>query len=359
MRSSEANIQVLCLPNFTQNSYQSLLAGELERLGFSWTLADFGKGNGRILNPLRRFWPKCRIVHLHWLHPALQRGTWLDGWRLTIEIALLRAFRIPVFFTAHNLHHHEAVNPSAEMALMRRVIRLSCRTFVHSPRAAQRVQDALALGKGESEKLTVIEHGNYLSSYPPAPVRAEGRHRFALPDDARVFLLFGYLRRYKSSAGLLDAFMAWSEPSARLLVVGSGQDPDLVADLKQRASRDPRLVVVDRYVEGEELSAAFAAADIAILPYRWQLTSGAAILAMGYGKPLLLPEIAEGELPHLGGNLVARGDWGRALVKALELTPAQLAVIGSENKIRASQLSWARTAHTVGLQYREAMGKRS
>src|SRR5690606_28321688 len=61
---------------------------------------------------------------------------------------------------------------------------------------------------------------------------------------------------------------------------------DPVADVSH-----PRITILKGYVEDEDVARLFAAADYALFPYRRISTSGALLLALTYGVPVIAPRI--------------------------------------------------------------------
>jgi len=112
-----------------------------------------------------------------------------------------------------------------------------------------------------------------------------------------VFGLVGHLRAYKGLDELLDAFEALAAlpPDARrrrLLIAGTpGADPSIDA-LLGRARVHPDVVVDARRIPAEELSIPLRASDVIVLPYGSSLNSGALLLALSFGRPVIAAGLA-------------------------------------------------------------------
>ncbi len=119
--------------------------------------------------------------------------------------------------------------------------------------------------------------------------RREIRQALGIPGDAPVFIFVGRLEAVKGPDLLLAAFSgADISPSARLLVVGDGSMRDQV---EAAAKQDHRIVACGR-LQGTELWAQLAAADVLVVPSRsesWGLVVNEALAA---GLAILIADCA-------------------------------------------------------------------
>jgi beta-1,4-mannosyltransferase len=171
--------------------------------------------------------------------------------------------------------------------------------------------------------------------------QAEARTKLGISPDSFVYLFFGMVRPYKGIEELLDAFSRLGDPSATLLVVGSCPDAALVETINEAAQHDRRISPVLRYVGNEEIQYFMRAANVVVLPFSDIFTSGSAVLAMGFGRALLVPRI--GCLPSYvdsrGGLLYEPGD--NRLHEAMRLVAAaDLRSMGRHNRSVAERLDW-------------------
>jgi glycosyltransferase involved in cell wall biosynthesis len=236
---------------------------------------------------------RVQVLHLHW--PELYyRG---PGGRVTVRsaagfVAALLAARVlgyRIVWTVHNALPHE--RRSAADRALRWVLCRTARLVVHGE-SARRV-----LPHGGRDA-TVVPHGHYIDAYPRGVERAEARRRLGLGDADVVFLSFGQVRAYKGIPDLLAAFAALDLPAVRLVVAGGGADRALADDVRREAARDPRVVAHLAHVADADVQAYFEAADWVVLPYRDVLTSGSALLALSFGRPVIAPR--RGCLADLG-----------------------------------------------------------
>lgn len=161
-------------------------------------------------------------------------------------------------------------------------------------------------------RVALVPHGPYDQyrdvagqSDDPAVAAAIDAVRSAPKGDGVVNLLFfGLIRPYKGLADLLRVFNALPREEAErlwLTVVGeTWENTTEPAHLIATSPHADRITFVNEYVPDEVVGAAFAHADVAVLPYRRSSSSGILHVAMSWGLPTVvtsvggLPEAASG-----------------------------------------------------------------
>jgi glycosyltransferase involved in cell wall biosynthesis len=296
-------------------SYLTLLGGALMRAGVDVTTADRAA-------LWRLGWQRdVDLVHLHWLEfiaPSapgrlgLLRSL-IRAARLIAALTWLRLRGIRLVWTVHNLGPHEPVQPRLEASLGRLVSSISHAMVAHSAYARSRIHERWRCGA----KVAVIPHGNYVGLFAsPQGTRSDIRHSLGIPVDAYVFLSFGQVRAYKRLIDLVKAFRALPHDDVRLLIAGNPVVAEEGRRLRDAAAADPRVVLDLRKVPDDEVSALHLCADAAVLAYRDVFSSGALLLALSFGLPVVAPDVGTaaelvgteaGELFGPGGLTAALG----------------------------------------------------
>lgn len=255
-----------------------LSLAELSRLGKP------GRGLRRLLVPLLNSSPAFSWRRSRFLNRFLDRLTAYRqaGGRLV--------------YTVHNLAQHEGEAAAVEKAGLRRLLALADAVHVHSQFMADELQAWSGRDQGEGLNLTglrlaVIPHGHYIDAYPNQVGRNEARRRLEVPADSFAYLFLGLVRPYKGVEELLPAFRCLENPHALLLVAGQSRPPDYAERLAALAAADPRIRWHPRFVPDDEVQLWMNAADVVVLPYRRVSTSGAALLAFSFGKPIVAPTL--------------------------------------------------------------------
>jgi glycosyltransferase involved in cell wall biosynthesis len=189
-------------------------------------------------------------------------------------------------------------------------------------------------------KSVVIPHGPYEVTQELGQLRSP-----AATPGPRKFLFFGMIEEYKGIDTLLTAF-AQLPPGldAELLIAGECRDPSLKASLSAlgRRSTLPVSLRFERIAEAE-VSSLLENADVMVLPYRQSSTSGSALLALTYGRPLIVPDLPGlAELPDEAAVRYDRTADGLAgaLADLIRADADVLAKMSSAGYAYCASLSW-------------------
>ncbi|HEX3801472.1 MAG TPA: glycosyltransferase [Solirubrobacteraceae bacterium] len=237
------------------------------------------------------------VVHLHWLEyiagsdaapiVGLAR-TLVRTARLLSSLLILRLRGVGIVWTVHNLRPHEPVRPLVERALAEGVYLVASEVIVHSAYARTQVADQFRVKR--RRPLNVIPHANYVDAFASGgPGPEEIVTRFDLPPGGYRYLAFGQVRRYKRLTLLTEQFSRQDGDDLRLLVVGRPNDHDEVERLRAAARLDPRIVLWLEHIADELVPGLHRACDAAVIAYEDVFSSGALLLALSYGLPVVAP----------------------------------------------------------------------
>ena len=291
------------------NAYQRLLHAALEPHGVT-TLP--GRPTPWWMWRRRRDYD---VIHLHWIEFLLNRR---GGAPLAVaaflsvvsSLWLARRLGKRVVWTVHNVQPHEQRHPRLQPALYRAVARLSDALVVHTEASAALVREKLP----GARRVLVVPHGNYLGAYPPAAAdRGATRARHGFGDEDIVLLAFGQIRPYKRLLQTARAVRGLDDDGVRLVIVGGKTDRAEAERLRAEAEGEARIVLVLGYVDDAGVAALHEMADASVVPYTDSFASGALLLGLGYGLPVMAPAdgaAAEIALPDAlidfhGGDLTA------------------------------------------------------
>ncbi|MFZ9880525.1 MAG: glycosyltransferase [Phycisphaerales bacterium] len=360
-----AAIRAVHLPFDAQNPYQSRLFHGLGAAGVdAW-------GHPASFHPAVRQLTGWRadLVHFHWLHPrSFGKGSKraLRPFRIECffaELAVLRARRTALVWTVHNLVHHESTDAAADLRFLVRLAAAVDACLVHSESARTEVLEAIASTGADpsriASKLHVVPHGNYAGCYSPSRGREEQRARLGVRSHETLFAFVGQVRRYKNVVELVESFRRAASNDARLLIAGKPRDKALDAETRAAIGGDHRVIYAPGFVPDGELAANLEASDVVALPYRECLTSGAAILAMTFGKAIIAPNRGyfSEVLGPLGNPLYDDPDplGLDGAIRRCTDDRANLEQVGMQNARAAATLDWNLIAIEVRRVYETAL----
>ncbi|MFN4080594.1 MAG: glycosyltransferase [Saprospiraceae bacterium] len=131
-------------------------------------------------------------------------------------------------------------------------------------------------------------------NYGAAPPMPEARARLGLDAQAPVVLFFGFIRAYKGLDLLLQAL---ADPrvealGVQALIAGEPyEDWSPYERLIQDGGLANRVRVAQAYIPESEVGLYFAAADLAVQPYKSATQSGITQIAFHYGLPVVVTDV--------------------------------------------------------------------
>jgi glycosyltransferase involved in cell wall biosynthesis len=347
-----------------------VVAACLDQLARGWTVTVACPDGGRLADDLTR----AGIPWLRW--PAVRS----PGPESMAEALRLRALTVRVRPDVVHLHAAKA-GLAGRLGLRRRLPLLfqphgwswlaaqgALRTASMSwERAAARWTDLfLCVGEAEEQqgrahgiqgRYAVVHNGVDLDRFRPAgdDARAAARARLGIPGTAPLAVCVGRLTRQKGQDVLLGAWPAVRLlcPSARLALVGDG---DLLPAL--RAAAPPGVQFAGAV---DDVRDWLAAADVVVLPSRWEGLSLTVLEAFAVGRPVVVsdvPGLAEMVAGGLGAR-VAPGD-PVALAGAIALrlmNPAVARAEGAAAIRHAARFDMRRTFERLAAETTAVVGK--
>ncbi len=278
-------LRVMQVSRVRMNPYVGLLKEALVQMGVSCEVSDG-------LSPrLIHLWRgQVDVLHIHWLEllytsPRLRRRLRLMGSVLS-ALLMARVERLGITCTMHNVSPHETSFAGMDRLAYRVLLKLAGAVHVHDEEAAQ----GLAEHFGRRSGVFVIPHGSYIGAYPNACTRKEAHERLGLDREGFVYLFLGQVRRYKGIEELIRAYREVDPKDAWLLIAGNVHDEGYANALRDLANR-PGIRTWFEYVPDAEVQYYMNASDVCVLPYRDVTTSGAAVLAFSFGKPIVAPAL--------------------------------------------------------------------
>jgi glycosyltransferase involved in cell wall biosynthesis len=299
------------------------------------------------------------LVHLQWL---------VDRNQDYFFINLLKLLGFQVVYTVHDLVPLESdahFDYNAIEQTYRRVDAL----IVHSENNKKELATAFDV---DQKKIYVIPHGSNDLFYMDKEMSKEpAREELGLPRKKKVILFFGIIKRYKGLEYLVEAFQDVQEQvdNVMLLVVGRIYDKDreglkyyseLIGQLRGREN----VLCVEDYVPLEKIALYFSAADLVVLPYVKNYTSGILLSAYAAGRPVVVTDtggLSEVVESGKSGVVVPSRD-SSALSRAIIETfnRSDIEKMGSYAKhLAETRYSWKSVAEPLHVRWRTTHAAKS
>jgi glycosyltransferase involved in cell wall biosynthesis len=256
-----------------------------------------------------------------------------------------------IVFTVHDLYQFgkQSLRWKFQIEMARNIVfRFSNAIHVHNHFTRKLIEGRYKRKSG----ISVIPHGNFIDYYVNQISRSEARQQLGLPDDIFIYLFLGLLRPYKGLEDLFAAFKKLESPKLRLLVAGrvfgvTGYE----SELKKLSRIDPRINLVPKFIADEDIQVYLKACDVFVLPYKDITTSGAAFLALSFGRPIIAPAITSfPEVVTLESGILYDASKPDGLVSALMEAQTRT---WSESKIfdYAHQFDWDKLGPQLSALY--------
>ena len=350
-------LRILALPAYRNRRFNPYSAALYEKVARAGCLVEE-------FSPAKLLLERWDIWHIHW--PDLLTSDFSTlcslkravGFLALLPIAKLRGIRI--VWTIHNLRAHDVRYPWLHALCLRCFVRavdgyLSLTATARDQALQQYPQLRRIPG-------SVTPHGHYRDVYPAGLTREAARRALDLPLEDKVFVFFGLVRPYKNVLHLVHVFKQLPEEDVRLVVAGYAPDPEYGDRTKRAALADERIICQLEYVEPANVQVFMRSADLVVLPYADVLNSGAALLALSFGVPILVP--SKGSMHELVNVFGER--WVRifdreltadVLADAMRIVSEVVRTGQSELHAGLASLEWSGIADATVRAYRRILSK--
>lgn len=290
---------------------------------------------------------RAHIAHFHFFHV---------GPLEFFNVALAKLLGMKVVVTAHDVRSF--VERLSVPWMAKAAYRAADGTIAQSEVSRRELEAGVRAGG----KMDVIPHGNYLPFIEDVPSQEDAKARIGVPKEAPVILFFGQIKEVKGLDVLIEAMpeILREHPGTLLVVAGKVWKDDF----RRYQARIEELgisancVLHIRYVPDSEVKNYYAAADIVALPYRRIYQSGVLLMAMSYGKPVVVSDIdgmTEVVSDGVNGYVFPSGDSKALAAKLADALsdPEALRLVGERALSHVRERNdWVRIGHMTADFYR-------
>lgn len=314
-------------PHFIGNPFQEILNMAMPEHGFAIRGAKTYEEAAQLLLSSNASGPK--VLHMHWLNVVLAGASTQEQARARISafetlLSRLKKGGVRLVWTMHNVLPHESIFTDMEILLREIVIREADLIHIMNPDSAVLAAPYFALPR---EKMVRVEHPGYTGFYPQWKTRGAARAELGCSPQEHVALVLGAIKPYKGLLELardVDLITRERPRAVSLFIAGQpGSDPE-TEELLALSAAHPAIHVLPEQLSVNDVGLLYAAADTAIIPYRASLNSGALVLALSMGRPVIARESAGSThlLSSGAGGIYSTGDQLRHALVDQEWIPA-------------------------------------
>lgn len=235
------------------------------------------------------------VLHIHWTS-AVTAGaeSQADAEEMSSSFLLrlekLKAAGVKLVWTVHNVLPHQCRFQDVEVALRQSLAETVDRIHVLTPDTPAETERHYVLPR---DRLIQIPHPSYIDAYPRHHDRLLSRFELGYGASDVIIGMIGSIQPYKGIDLLIEASRVAREtlPDLQVLVAGiPGRDAES-SQLLEDIDRALHVRCLPRKLDPNEIALISTALDAAVLPYRASLNSGAALLALSFGVPIIAPRI--------------------------------------------------------------------
>lgn len=228
------------------------------------------------------------VFHHHWFECRDVRTFLNSLWKIGI-LTIYKLLGGKIIWTVHNLRPHQQKWRRINFYLRRIWAKLPHRIHVHCQSAINSVSELYGIA---ADRFFVISHPPYPAKLlPQADARRQLTERYPEvkpPPTASLFLMFGYIAKYK---GILEVARIFKKchPDKILLIAGSLKRQNQVYFNALKSLEGDTVIIIPKHIPESDVPLFFNAAEAVIFNYQEILESGGAALAQSYRKKIIVP----------------------------------------------------------------------
>lgn len=297
------------------------------------------------------FMTKSGLFHIHWWTPYLVIP-------YLLLMCILRARRIKVVLTIHNVTAHES--RAFHWISTKLLLRLTNHVIVHTLNGKR---DLAKKYRYNESRITILPHGLLK---PPigrdSQSKASARRLLGLPQSKSILLFFGNIRKYKGLDTLLEAMRTVVEADSNAILVVAGMpwtNRDCIKKTIRELHLDKHVAARLQFIHPSNLPLYFESADVVVLPYsRFDAQTGIGLYALHFEKPIVVTRV--GGLPDLvlDDSVVVPPKNPRALADAILKVvgnPAFMAKLAEDSRSLKGEMGWEKIAEQTGEVYKDLL----
>jgi len=146
-----------------------------------------------------------------------------------------------------------------------------------------------------SSRIHIVPHGNYIPFINVQNDKEKSRKRLEIPNEKKVLLFFGMIKKVKGLDVLLLALKKVIKENPDVLLLIAGKPWENNFSNYQRIIDENNLsdycLLHTKFIPHSDVEHYYCAADLVVLPYKKIYQSGVLVMTLSYGKPALVSDL--------------------------------------------------------------------
>ncbi|MCB0310206.1 MAG: glycosyltransferase [Bdellovibrionales bacterium] len=278
-------------PAHNQNPYYNIIGREMQSQNWHFQYCNDPE---QLLTQLQQREFPIEIVHFHQLEPYYHsplgdsEDTAERAQKLIAALSDLKANGAKLVWTNHNPLPHDRKFSEIDKSFIRSILPLMEHVFVLGRYAKGQMKQVVP-----SSKVSVILHPSLRTQFPSIPEQDSAREILGIDRGTFLFGSIGHIKPYKGLETLIAAFKLFKSRNphipSRLLVCGSGNDPQYIESLKRMAT--PEISIRNEFIPDHELPNYIAALDCSVFSFRDIWASSSVVLSLSFNVPVIAPKL--------------------------------------------------------------------
>jgi glycosyltransferase involved in cell wall biosynthesis len=206
------------------------------------------------------------------------------------NILFAKLFFAKVVLTIHDVNSFDTNNKYSLAS--RLVYKIADLILTHNQFSKKEI---LKINPRLNKIIRVVPHGNYSPFINVLKDKEKSKSYLNLPNDKTVLLFFGMIKKVKGLDVLLRSFsqIVRDHPNTLLVIAGKlwRNNFKVYQQIIDANNLSNNVVVHSKFIAHDDVKHYYCASDLVILPYKKIYQSGVLMMALSYGRPVLVSDI--------------------------------------------------------------------
>jgi glycosyltransferase involved in cell wall biosynthesis len=195
-----------------------------------------------------------------------------------------------VVLTVHDVSSFS--NSSNSSIIGKMIYKLTDRIITHNEFSKSEI---INVNANLSSCISIVPHGNYTPFINIQYDKEKSREQLGIPNNSRVLLFFGMIKKVKGLEILLSALkgVIKQNPDVLLVIAGKTWENDFSAYQKIIDENDlsEYILLHTKFILQEDVEYYYCASDLVVLPYKKNYQSGVLMMTLSYERPALVSDL--------------------------------------------------------------------